>query len=435
MTIPPRPDLDAATPALSPLAAALELARVLLLLALTAPLALVAIPLYALSRLLLPRPPILPSLGANLRLLARIWGSFPAPGLPFQARVGLSLCLIQYWMLQPIWGLGWYLDELLYGRAVRETEIKAPLFELSAARSGSTQLARYLEADPLIVAPSVLQIVAPFIWAWKLAGPLSRVVPPAWLQDRMRASQSRDFLERHEYDPLLTDTYEVVYGFGHHYEILFRLGAAQIVDSINHVRVAPGGGEYWGDLVQHIDQIGRKAIFFAGPGPDGAPRRLLVKGHFLAIAEQLEARYPDACFLTVLRAPDKRLSSVIHHYHAQPVPALAGPSPWGWIVDTTLTLEPQYNEAEMAFFTKAGPARRVMVRFDDYVRDLEGTMRKVYQDCLDQLEPSPHVPRVHAPRAHAKYSVDYSLAELGVDRDAFLARNAAWTAWVKGLKA
>ena len=44
------------------------------------------------------------------------------------------------------------LDECIYGRKLRETPLVAPLIEISAGRSGSTQIARYLEEDERLVA-------------------------------------------------------------------------------------------------------------------------------------------------------------------------------------------------------------------------------------------------------------------------------------------
>ena len=52
-----------------------------------------------------------------------------------------------------------------------------------------------------------------------------------------------------------------------------------------------------------LDRIARKTLLFADPAPDGSPLRFFVKGHFLAAADALAAKYPDARFLTMIREP------------------------------------------------------------------------------------------------------------------------------------
>lgn len=103
---------------------------------------------------------------------------------------------------------------------------------------------------------------------------------------------------------------------------------------------------------------------------------------------------------------------------------------WNWIVPHALAVETEYCLNEMQWFGRDG-ARRTVIPFDAYVRDLEGTMRTVYRSCLD-AEPSPHVPRTHAARRRSDYSVDRSLAQLGIDVDAFTRPLEAYRRWSRG---
>ena len=104
---------------------------------------------YLVARWFRPRPPNLASLRRTLHVLRLILTEQPpAPGLSVTARSLLLLSVVKRWLLVPVWGLAWYLDELWFGRALAQVAIVAPLFELSAARSGSTQLARYLGGRP-----------------------------------------------------------------------------------------------------------------------------------------------------------------------------------------------------------------------------------------------------------------------------------------------
>lgn len=75
-------------------------------------------------------------------------------------------------------------------------------------------------------------------------------------------------------------------------------------------------------------------------------------------------------------------------------------------------------------------ARRCVIPFDAYVRDLEGTMQKVFQECMDKDLPA-HVPRSHAPRQRSNYSIDRSLAQLGVDEHALGERFSAYNQWCR----
>lgn len=72
----------------------------------------------------------------------------------------------------------------------------------------------------------------------------------------------------------------------------------------------------------------------------------------------------------------------------------------------------------------------MVVRFDDYVRDLPGTLALVYRECLDREVP-PSLPTTHAKRKRS-YTTDRTLAELGVDVAEVEARSAAFAAWAKG---
>src|SRR5207244_74707 len=139
--------------------------------------------------------------------------------------------------------------------------------------------------------------------------------------------------------------------------------------------------------------IGRKTLLQAGPG-----RRLMIKGHFLAAAQDLSERYPDARFLTVIRSPERRIQSIVNFLRAQPRDPIAAPVPRPWLVAYVLVAEVEYCEAEMEWYRLTSDTRRCVVRFDDYVRDLAGTMSRVYRECLDIEELPAHVPRVHAPR-------------------------------------
>ena len=115
-------------------------------------------------------PPNVPKLWQVRRYLRLTWTSrYPAPRLLFGKRCLLTFAILRKVVLAPVLGLAWFCDELLFGRVLDSTPVVAPLIEISAGRSGSTQLARYLEDDPRLVAPNLLQSLFPYLWLWKLA--------------------------------------------------------------------------------------------------------------------------------------------------------------------------------------------------------------------------------------------------------------------------
>ena len=73
-----------------------------------------------------------------------------------------------------------------------------------------------------------------------------------------------------------------------------------------------------------------------------------------------------------------------------------------------------------------------MLRFSEYIRDLEGNMAKVYRELLDTPTLPDYVPRVHEPRERKNYLLNRSLAEVGIDEDALSERLAGYIAWCRG---
>lgn len=414
-----------------------ELGKDLLITAVVGLLGLPLWPLYLVLSLFLPRPPILPSMERYLRFFGLLFSvTPPSPGLPWYSRLGVGLLAIQRLMFRPFLGLAWYLDLLLYGRALQATTIHGPFFEISAARSGSTQLAHYLEDDPHICAPNVLQSGLPFVWAWHLVPALlGRRFPEERVRELFLGMFERPYLERHEMDPLRTDTFEVIFMALQLGDLFACLGPQPIVDEYRPDTITPECRSFWEeDFMEYLDAIGRRTLLYAQQTGTGG-RSLMIKGHFLAVAGLLEEKYPDARFLTVLRAPEKRIQSVINFWRCNPSPTLMGPIPWSWLVKRVLDVELDYCDAEMGWYQQEGPGRRVVVRFDDFVADLEGTLRQVYRECLDLDEVPAHLPRTHPPRKRSHYSVDRSLEQLSISPEWLKHRLEGYRRWCSGRKA
>jgi hypothetical protein len=429
---PPIPELLPGEPDRSPLrgaalwaALAIRAAVVLVALALSAPLWL----LLGLTTLRWGRPPILPRAAQVWRYLTTLATSRPPPpGLPPSARVALGLAVLQHLAFAPLRGLAWHLDELLYGSTLDAVAVVAPLFEISAGRSGSTQLARYLEQDARLAAPSFLQMMFPYRWAWRLAerflaGRVSRAQVHGWFE-RLLLPELR---ERHEGDPFSTDTFDAALYGAHLNYLSLSMGPAFAEEQFGFGVLNDHNRAQWEqDFVAIVDRLGRKRLLDA-PGA-----RLFIKGHFLAAAPALARRWPDARFLAMVRDPARRLQSAINYLRANPTDPMLGPPPWAWLAEAIVASEVTYCEAEQAWYSAPGGPVRCVIPFDRYVADLPSTMAQVYRVCFDAPPPA-GVVYEHPPRRRHTYLLDRSLADLQVDEAALRERLAAYLAWMSTL--
>ncbi len=389
-------------------------------------------PLYALGCAIWGVPPVVVRLVQVRRYLHLIWTvTPPPPGLPWLGRAWLTLSVVQKIVVVPIWGLAWHLDELLYGWLLDRVPVKAPLIEISAARSGSTQLAHYLAEDPDLEAPVLLQMFFPFLWMWRIAVPtLGRFFTPARLEHMLHKVLPPEFLERHEGTLVQTDTFEAGIYSSHLTLLAPLLGPEVFAEEFGFGTTTPHNQVLWTEtFVVLLDRTTRKALLWRGPKPDGTWPRLFIKGHFLAAAPALAERYPDARFLTVIREPVARIRSAVNFLRANPFDGVMGHPPWIWMSEGIVHTECVYCDAEHAWFTEEDGPRRHVVRFSDYVADLEGTLAGIYAACLDQPQVPANLPREHPPRRRSHYLFDRSLDEVGVDEDGLRARLADYAAW------
>ena len=375
-------------------------------------------PLYWVGKMIWGHPPNVPYSSQVRRYLQQTWTVSPAnPALPGFARIWITLSILQKAILIPVPGLAWFLDELLYGSALNNITITEPLFVISAARSGSTQITRYLEDDPRLSAPNILQTMFPYLWLWKLVPKtLGRLLSKDRVRELFQRVMPPELWERHESDPFRADTFDGSFYSFHLNRFSLSLGPEVARQDFNFAFIAPHD-QHLKEVVfiNLVDRLARKTLLISGPDPDGHARRFLIKGHFLYAAPTLAEQYPDACFLTVIREPLARLQSGINYLRVNPADPVLGPTPWTWLTDTLVCTEAYYCEIEQAWFSREDGVRRCVVRFNDFVNDLELAMKQVYRSCFDSGELPAHIPQDHPARDRKNYSVNYSLAELSLD--------------------
>lgn len=387
-------------------------------------------PFYLLGWIIWYRPPTTPYFSQFLRFSRLIWVSKPPkPGLSTITRCWLTLKIFQKMIMIPVIGLVWFMDELLYGRKLNKIEVKKPLFFISAARSGSTQMGLYLSEDEQFAAPTMIQSLTPFLWVWKL---MERM-PKDRIQAKFQQIMPPALLERHEGNPFQIDTFEGGFHNFHFNALSLHISPDVVKEEFAFGRYSPLNRRIWEkDFVKFMDRVARKTLLYVGPTKDGKPRRFLVKGHFLGGADLLAQKYPDARFLTIIRHPEPRLRSGINYMRVNPSDPMLGPIPWEWLSSALSHTEIEYCEIEQEWFTREDRTHRCVIRFTDFVSDLKNTMKKVYRECNGTDEVPSHIPSQHPPRDRKNYSVNRSLEELGIDSKEINNKLSSYIKWCEG---
>ena len=410
------------------MACLLILMQILLLLLIT-PLALVFGLQYFVLRIVVSRPPNIPSPKGVRRYLKK--SIFAHEEVLISMRIRLFLNMVLFLSICPIFAFAWYLDDVFF-RDYRTVSISKPLFLITGSRSGSTQLSQYLEDNPQIVSHPFLMQSFPYIWLWKLVPKLvgrwfSEEKVCQILADAMRP----EYLERKELHPFKPETYEVVFSVSQLVNHSFAMGPKMFAEGFGWGRPTSDNIHFWQeDLVNNIDAIGKKLLYFAGPNSDGTTKTLFIKGHFLGSASILEKKYPDAHFLTILRHPSKRIRSIINFLRVAPEVCRNGAIPWSWLVYFAQTVEVDYCLYEKEWYQNR-PDNTTVIRFRDYVANLEKTLTTIYDRCLPHIDSNGFIHRQHAQRKRTDYSVDRSYLQLGIDEKILLEPLQNYIDWVE----
>ena len=426
------PDVIDDEPVLAPAgtgAACLLILKQTLFLFLTTPLALVFGLPYLAVRLVVSRPPNIPSPKSVRRYLKK--AIFAHKEVLFSMRIRLFLSMVLFLSVCPLFAFAWYLDDVFF-RGYRSVSITKPLFLITGSRSGSTQLSQYLEDNPQVVSHPFLLQSFPYIWLWKLAPKLLG----RWFSEekiyKILADVIRpEFLERKEMHPFRPETYEVIFSTSQLVNHSMAMGPEMFAEGYGWGRPKPENIHFWQeDLVDNIDAVGKKLLYFAGPKADGTPKTLLIKGHFLGSASVLEEKYPDAHFLTILRHPSHRIRSIVNFFRVAPEICRNGAIPWSWLVHYGQTVEVDYCLYEKEWY-QARPDNTTVIRFRDYVANIEDTMKVIYERCLPNVDSDGFVLQTHTKRKRSGYSIDRSYAQLNMDEDALLEPLQDYIAWVE----
>mmetsp|Transcript_6255 Transcript_6255/g.9471 ORF Transcript_6255/g.9471 Transcript_6255/m.9471 type:complete len:480 (-) Transcript_6255:30-1469(-) len=341
----------------------------------------------------------------------------------------------------------WYLDEFLFGKKMDEQKVDDPFFEISAGRSGSTQLGHYLSEDPDLMFTPHICVMFPYMWLWKLMEMTAgKCVTKEWVNDQVLSILPPEFLERHEINVWRPDTFEIPFLEATHRFLSLHLGPQAGGEVFRYCPPIEGEKEkkenqkrgalarfwhrddnYWEtDFVEYLDRIMRKTKVYYGKG-DNDKRRMFVKGHFIASAKVLAEKYENATFLAMARRPHQSCQSGMNFIHSGLHPVL-GRLNWRFICEGFLAGAGSYCDREMEVFggrekgregEERGYAGKVwcVVRFEDYIVDLEAIIKYIYKCCWNGKAIPACVPIQHTPRRRHGYSFNRSLADVGADID------------------
>ena len=410
------------------------------------PLSLAFLPLYIIGVIIWGRPPTVSSWSRFYRYFtATLTEGKPEEGIPFANRIIIFMIILNNLVKIPIKGVGWFLDEILYP-SYHKCEIKDPLFFISAARCGSTQMADYLEDDEEnFIAPMVAEAMFPYIWSWKLIAPILKsmglkrrfeVPPPIF---------GEEFKKRHNFSLFRTDTVEITIGIEFMNLLSFCLGASffkwGFVQSA--LKDQPVDREFCKSFIEFNDHIMKKVMYHRG----SPKQRMFIKTHLLMVARELEQRYEGAKFLTMVRDPPKQLFSFINFVK---VVSADGPMqrslnliPVTWRLARDCIFETQlfFCKEEMIFYEEKCK-NKLAISFDSYVKNLAGTLQHIYSffnipisaELLSkaaELQKSSHDRTKRRSAYDPKYN--RSLSSLGIDEEKLREYLSDYINWMKKL--
>ena len=402
------------------------------------PVSLASLPLFLLGLSIWGLPPIISP-------WSRFWKYFVAvfmegtheDNIPLVNRVIVFLTVLYTLTNAPLVGVFWFIDELLFP-SYHKVDLKEPIFFISAVRSGSTQLAQYIEEDEEnFIVPKVQETLCPFIWMWKLN------IPPrdfAGTRPVLRNNMYAEKIKRHNANFDKTNTMGAVVLDWHFGFTSSLLGARFLKWGFPHVapKDIPIDQQFCNKLLSFIECITRKIYYYRGK----PSQHVLVKGHFLTIARTLEHRYPDAKFFTVVRDPAQRFQSTINFFRIISSQFGLSPASWQVLRDYTLATQIPYCEEEMTFYYQS-ESNKLVIPFSLYTNNLTATLEKIYSLCnltipehmMSMANRAQHTSHDRSERrANYNPKLNRSLASMGVDEAKLREQLDDYINWIKEIE-
>ena len=419
-----------------------------LMISLWFPISAACVPLFLLGLLVWRLPPIISTPSRFYWYFKAVFTEGkPQDDIPLANRILIFLLMLDTLVKAPIRGVCWFLDELLYPD-YHKLDLKEPVFFITAPRSGSSQLCKYLEADrDNFVIPTVAEGLAPYIWAWKLVVPVITLLGIKVQNFGGLNILGAEAKKRHEFNLFTTDTWDTTFGSLHMNQVILYLGSSFMTWAYPFVKLKRPVDEdlYVDDFIAYSDCVLRKVMYYRGR----PAQRVLIKGHFLIAAKALEQRYPKAKFFTVIRYPTERICSFINLVKVLSIdspglmllkPGLFPPS-WRVVRDYALATQIPYCGQEMSFFSEL-QGNKLTIPFTLYVNNLKATLQSIYSLCnipipdrivsnAVKLQSTTHNPKTYRPSYN--HNFDRSLTSLGIDEEKVKEKLSDYIEWISTL--
>jgi len=411
------------------------------------PVSLVCVPLYLPGLIIWGRPPTIPSWSRFYRYFTATWmEGKPEDNIPFTNRVLVFLIILDNMIKSPVNGVCWFLDELFY-HSYHNTDIKNPVFLLSAYRTGSTQMGDYLTDDKEnFITPMVIEGMFPYIWVWRLVFPVMKILGlDRCIETRLSSTYGEEFRKRHNFYLFKSDSWELALWSRLMANLSSYLGTSFFKWGFVSCSLR-NDKEFPKCFVNFTDLVMKKLTYHRG----SPKQRMLIKGHFLFAAKTLEQHYQGVKFITMVRDPVERIRSGINFCKVVradgPSHRVLGlfPITWriarDWVVETQIS----YGEEEMLFHNQSeeNTRNKLAISFTSYVDNLTGTLQHIYSflniplpvEMLSKattLQSSSHNRSARKSTYDPKYN--RSLSSVGVDEDKLRQHLADYINWVKEL--
>ena len=349
------------------------------------PVFLICLPLYLLGYVVWGLPPIISPWSRFVTYFIAVFTAGKGDNIPFINRVSVFLIVFSTLLKVPLNGICWFIDELVFSKYHTVT-IKEPIFFVTGTRTGSNQLAHYLEDDKTnFIAPTCFESLFPFIWFWKFVVPLLKAAGKFKVQSEKDFNQpQKEVDKRQTIDIQKTISFEISLTWWHFNIVSWYLGVNCMKWGFPFVKLIDKqiDNQFCNSFVQWIDLVMKKIMYCRGT----PTQRVLVKGHFLMVANELAQRYKGAKFFTVVREPLDRFRSTINLFKVVTIMkatssgcAMCPPS-WKVLRDYVVDTQVIYCAEEQSFYGSSQD-NRLVIPFNKYVNNLSATLESIYLFC------------------------------------------------------
>ena len=347
-------------------------------------LSVITLPLFLAGLVVWGPPPIIPTRARFLQYFKASW--LEGRQISLINRLIFFLFVVSTLLKAPINGVCWYIDDVLFP-SYHKTKVGQLLFLVPGMRTGSTQLAHYLEDDEeTFIAPQIIELYYPFIWVWKLFSLFAKLgIPIKSIMHKVN-DISEERKKYHEFDVYRTNTFEGTFWIWQMNLCSVLLGPAFMIQEFdssiprNDTAVQK---EVSYKLVQLAEALIKKVRHYHGKHN----HHFLLKGHYLSIAYLLEKQYPNAYFLTIIRHPVSRLHSFVNYAHIVFTFEEKVPISWECLVQFAINRVLLHSEHELDFFYYKYKKQKIVITFDKYIEDLSSTLEQIYKSC--NIDPVP----------------------------------------------